>query len=136
MLRITSSVWLDSNEIQFSFIRSPGPGGQNVNKLATAVLLRFNIAKSSLPETVKARLIQVLAHRLTNQGDILIKATRFRTQERNKDDVIERLIVLLHKAAIPPKTRRKTKPTRSSVEKRLEHKKKHSKRKVLRGRVT
>lgn len=137
MLRITASCSLDCNEISFTFVRSPGPGGQNVNKLATAALLRLNIARSaSLPEAVRARLLQVLSHRLTQEGDLIIKASRFRTQERNRQDAIERLVHLLHYAAIPPKPRKKTKPTRSSIQERLNNKKKQGQRKTLRGKVS
>lgn len=134
MLRITHSVWLDLHEIELSYIRSPGPGGQNVNKLATTVLLRFNIPSSSLPEPLRERLLRVLGNKLTQHGDLLIKASRHRTQERNRQDALERLAVILGKAAIPQKVRRKTKPTRASVEKRLDRKKLKSRKKVLRGK--
>ncbi|HTM64152.1 MAG TPA: alternative ribosome rescue aminoacyl-tRNA hydrolase ArfB [Gammaproteobacteria bacterium] len=136
MLRITPSVWLDTNEISITFVRSPGPGGQNVNKVATAALLRFNIRTStSLPEDMRARLLFALAPRLTQQGDLIIKASRFRTQEMNRQDALDRLAELLQKAAIPPKPRKKTKPTRSSVQKRLEKKKLAGAKKKLRGRI-
>ncbi len=136
MLRITPTCWLDSSEISFTFVRSPGPGGQNVNKLATAALLRLNIAHSaSLPETVRARLLQVLRPRLTQQGDLIIKASRYRTQERNRQDALERLLHLLQHAATPPKPRRKTRPTRSSVQERLTRKKQQGQRKTLRGKI-
>lgn len=137
MLRITSSCWLDCSEISFTFVRSPGPGGQNVNKLATAALLRFNIAQStSLSETIRTRLLQVLSARLTQQGDLIIKASRYRTQERNRQDALERLTHLLQQAATPPKPRRKTRPTYSSVQDRLSKKKKQGQRKSLRGKVS
>jgi len=137
MLRITPTCWLDSSEIMFTFVRSPGPGGQNVNKLATAALLRLNIASSaSLPEPIRTRLLQILSHRLTQDGDLIIKASRFRTQERNRQDALDRLVHLLHHAAIPPKPRKKTKPTRSSIQERLNTKKKQGKRKSLRGKIS
>lgn len=134
MLRITSSVWLDLHEIELSYIRSPGPGGQNVNKLATSVLLRFNLPSSSLPPTLRERLSRVLANKLTQHGDVIIKASRHRTQERNRQDALDRLAALLAKAAIPQKARKKTKPTRASVERRLDKKKLKSRKKVLRGK--
>lgn len=133
MISITPNVRLDNSEIQFSFIRSPGPGGQNVNKVATAVLLRFNLAQStSLPEEMRSRLLIVLANRLTQSGEIIIKATRFRTQERNKQDALGRLQELLARAAIPPKKRKKTKPSYASKQRRLDTKKIHGKTKLLR----
>lgn len=137
MLRITSSCWLDSDEIHFSFIRAPGPGGQNVNKLATAAQLRWNIAKSaSLTEPIRTRLLSVLKHRLTQTGDLIIKASRHRTQERNRQDALQRMLTLLQHAAIPPKPRKKTKPTRTSVRKRLDSKTKQGKIKSMRGKVS
>lgn len=136
MLRITPAIWLDLNEVSITFMRSPGPGGQNVNKVATAALLRFNVRTSaSLSEHVRTRLLDVLASRLTLDGDLIIKATRHRTQERNRQDALERLADILQKAAIPPKPRRKTKPTRASVHRRLDKKKQAGKRKLLRGKV-
>ena len=135
MIKITPTIRLDIAEIQFTFIRSPGPGGQNVNKVATAVLLRFNVAQSlSLPEEVRVRLLSVLANRLTQHGDIIIKASSFRTQERNKQDALKRLQELLGRAAIPPKKRKKTKPTYASKQRRLDTKKLHVKTKSLRRR--
>ncbi len=92
MLRITQAVALDVNEIHFTYLRSPGPGGQNVNKVATTALLRFDLAHSaSLPDTLRERLLQVLGNRLTQHGELIIKASRFRTQERNRQDALERL---------------------------------------------
>jgi len=137
MLKITSNISLDENEIDYSFIRSPGPGGQNVNKVATAVQLRINIKDSpSLPEPVRNRLLQVLASKLTSHGELIIKATRYRTQERNKLDALQRLHDLLRGAAIPPKARRKTKPTLASRQRRLTKKKMTGKTKSMRGNVS
>ena len=110
-------------ELHFEYIRSSGPGGQNVNKVATAVQLRFNIRDSSLPEIIKARLAKVAAKRISNEGDLIIEAKRFRTQEQNRQDAVKRLIALLRKAFVEPKPRKKTKPTKASKEKRLATKK-------------
>jgi ribosome-associated protein len=124
MLKITNNIALHESELKFTFVASPGPGGQNVNKLATAVLLRFDLEHSpSFTEEVRQRLMLVVGNKLTLQGELLIKASRHRTQERNKQDAINRLIELLQRAAIPPKKRRKTKPSYSSVQKRLNNKK-------------
>ncbi len=132
MLRITPTLHLPLNDLHFTSIRSPGPGGQNVNKVATAILLRFNVANASLPEESRERLMHMLQHRLTSAGDLIIKANRFRTQERNKQDAIDRLVAILQAAIKSRKKRKKTKPTFSSVQKRLENKKAQGKKKSLR----
>ena len=135
MIKITEQVTLPETELVFTFIRSPGPGGQNVNKVATAVLLRFNLLTSpSLPEDLRALLVGRLANKLTQQGELIIKASRHRTQERNKLDAIERLQEQLSHAAKIVKKRRKTKPTFSSTQKRLSTKKLHGKNKSLRNK--
>jgi ribosome-associated protein len=136
MLRITQNLMLNESEITFKFIRSPGPGGQNVNKVATTVVLRLDVDQSpSLPEGVKYRLKTLAGTKLSIAGVLTIKASSYRTQERNKQDAIDRLVTLLKQAAVVPKKRRKTKPTKSSVEKRLTHKKLLGKRKLLRNKM-
>lgn len=136
MIKISPHIKLDESELKFTFIRSPGPGGQNVNKVATGVLLRFNVAQSaSLPEDVRNRLLAFVASKITREGDLIIKATRYRTQERNKQDAINRLSNFLTHAAHPPKKRKKTKPSRASVERRLTTKKLHSKNKKARSQI-
>jgi ribosome-associated protein len=135
MLIITPTLALDESEITFKFIRSPGPGGQNVNKVATTVLLRFDVyASPALSNTFKHRLKMLAGTKLTAGGILSIKASSFRTQERNKQDALDRLLELLKQAAVIPKKRRKTKPTKSSVEKRLSKKKITSKTKSSRSK--
>lgn len=135
MVMVTPDILIKRSELQISFVRSPGPGGQNVNKVATAVLLRFSVSHSpSLSEPIRLRLISLLGPKLTTQGDLIIKASRYRTQERNKQDAIERLAALLVRAAKVPKKRKKTKPTLASKERRLADKKLQSKTKALRCR--
>ena len=130
---VTPDILIKRSELQISFIRSPGPGGQNVNKVATAVLLRFNVSHSpSLSEPFRLRLINLLGPKLTTQGDLIIKANRYRTQERNKQDALDRLQALLSRATKIPKKRKKTKPTLASKERRLAGKKLQSKTKALR----
>jgi ribosome-associated protein len=128
-------ILLNESECKFTFIRAPGPGGQNVNKVASAVQLRVNIRHSpSLPEDVRARLVRLLSKRLTTQGDLLIRASRYRTQERNKQDALERLRALVRRAAVIPKKRTKTKPSYGSKLNRLAEKKLHAKTKALRSK--
>jgi ribosome-associated protein len=133
MIKVSPTVFFDGSELEFIFVRSQGPGGQNVNKVASAVQLRFNVFQSkSLPEEIRARLLLKFHNRLTHQGELIIKASRYRTQERNKQDALNRLIIILKQAAICPKKRKKTKPTKTSVERRLQNKKKKGQHKSLR----
>lgn len=133
MIKITKTLFLNESEIKINFVRASGPGGQNVNKVATAAQLRFNVLKSpNLSEEIRSRLLVLIHHNINHEGELIIKAGRYRTQERNKEDAMARLKELLRKAAILPKKRKKTKPTSASVERRLEKKKRHSKTKLLR----
>jgi ribosome-associated protein len=123
---------MDERELQIDFIRASGPGGQNVNKVATAVQLRFDVSASSLPEDVKTRLIKLAGNRLTSEGVLLIEAKRFRTQEKNREDAIQRFVELVRKSLVKPKARKKTKPTQASKEDRLKEKKKRGEIKKMR----
>lgn len=124
MLEITSSFHLDERELQFDYVRASGPGGQNVNKVATAVQLRFDVVNSpSLASDLKGRLIRLAGKRVNADGVLIIESRRFRTQEANREDAIQKFTDLLRRSLLPPKPRRKTKPTAASREKRLAQKK-------------
>lgn len=133
MIKITESIYINENDITEEFVRSSGPGGQNVNKVSTAVQLRFNVAgSSSLPDEVKNRLIKASGNRITNEGVLVINARQYRTQEKNRQDALNRLIELISKAAISPKNRKKTAPSAVAKKERLERKKRRSQVKGLR----
>lgn len=133
---VAEGVVIRAADISEAFIRSSGPGGQNVNKVATAVQLRYDAANADLPERVRERLLAIAGQRATKDGVVLIEGSRFRTQERNRVDARERLAALVAKAAEPPPPpRRKTRPTMGSVERRLKGKAGRSTVKKLRGRV-
>ena len=136
VIQITPFLRIDPGELTFEFIRASGPGGQNVNKGATAVQLRFDILhSSSLPEELKARLLKAAARRISKDGVLIIEAKRFRTQEQNRQDAVQRFFEILRKASAKPKTRKKTRPSKASKEKRLQSKRLRGKTKMGRSRV-
>ena len=132
MIEITPSLQLDEREVQIDFVRASGPGGQKVNKVATAAQLRFDVQTSSLPEEVKSRLVQLAGNRVTTEGVLLIEAKRYRTQEQNREDALQRFSDLIRRALVKPKARKKTKPTKASKEERLKEKKRRGEIKKLR----
>jgi ribosome-associated protein len=132
MIEITPFLQIDERELQIDFTRASGPGGQNVNKVATAVQLRFDVPTSSLPDDVKARLRHLAGKRMTGEGVLMIEAKRFRTQEQNREDAIQRFVELVRKALVEPKKRRKTRPSATSKEERLKEKKRRGDIKKLR----
>jgi ribosome-associated protein len=134
LLRVTDAIWLEESDLQERFVLSSGPGGQNVNKVASAVELRFDAAHSrSLTEDVRARLKALSGRRVTKDGVLVLQGHRFRDQQRNREDVRARLIDLIARAAVPPKPRKRTRPPRAAKEKRLADKRKRSMLKSLRS---
>ena len=135
MIKVTDTIQLDESEIEFDYIRASGPGGQKVNKVASAVQLRFNTYSNALPEDIRARLIELAGNKINKDGVLIIDASRFRSQDRNRQDAIDRLVALLREAVEKPKARKKTKPTAESKQRRLEDKRRQSDKKKLRGEV-
>jgi ribosome-associated protein len=133
MLRISRDLEIDEKDIEIAFVRASGPGGQNVNKLSTAAQLRFDTSRISLPADAAARLVRLAGQRMTKDGVIVIHAQRFRTQERNRSDAIDRLLELLREAMVRPTPRRPTRPTLGSKQRRLEGKRRRGDIKARRG---
>jgi ribosome-associated protein len=136
MIKVTDTIFLEDDEIKLEFVQSSGPGGQNVNKLATAVQLRFDVRRSpSLPEEVRLRLERQAGKRLSEEGILIIEARRYRSQEHKRQDAIDRLVAMIRKATEKPKPRKKTRPTTESIHKRPEAKRPRGEIKSLRRKV-
>lgn len=135
MIEVTDNIFIDESEMQFDFMRAGGPGGQHVNKVSTAVQLRFDVAGSKLPVAVKARLIALAGNRITEDGVLIISARESRSRETNKNEAIDKLVGLIKKAASPPRRRIKTKASYSARQKRIDEKKVRGGAKVMRKKV-
>ncbi len=135
MIRISNAVELPDNEVEIKATRSSGPGGQHVNKVSTAIQLRFDIAASSLPDFYKDRLLAMSHHNLTEDGQILIKVSDHRSQEKNKDEAMRKFVLMIRSATIQQKKRKPTKPTKGSKRRRLDSKKRQGEKKTMRRRV-
>lgn len=137
MIEITPDIFLDEGELKWEFVRSSGPGGQKVNKVSTAVQLRFDVIRSaSISEDVKQRLLKIGGKRVTEEGILILNARRFRSQDRNRQDALERLVELIREATEVPKLRRETKPSEASKKRRREEKRQQSAKKEMRKRPT
>ena len=136
MIVVTDLISVGDDEIELEYVQSSGPGGQNVNKVATAAQLRFNVRRSaSLPEDVRQRLERLAGKRLTDEGILIIEARRYRSQEQNRQDAIDRLVVMIRKASEKPKPRKKTRPTAEAMQKRLDEKRRRGEIKRLRRAI-
>lgn len=136
MIFVSEDISIHENSIRFLFTTASGPGGQKVNKTSSAVQLRFDVKRSpALPEDVRSRLMEIAGNRLTGDGELIIEANRYRTQEQNRQDAIERLVALIRQAEVEPKVRKPTKPSTKSKTRRLEEKRRHSETKRLRSSV-
>ncbi len=136
MIQITDDIYIPDSELQFDFIRGSGPGGQNVNKVASAVQLRFDAeASNSIPEDMKSRLNRLAGKRMTEKGELIIHAKKYRQQEQNRKDAVDRFVRLLQAAARPPRPRRRTKPSRAAKERRIQNKRQTAQKKQLRRDV-
>lgn len=136
MIEITPDIQFDENEVSWEFIRSSGPGGQNVDKVATAAQLRLDVANSpSLPDGVRRRLMRLAGNRMTESGELILTAQSHRSQARNRQEALDRLVELMREAARPPKKRKKTRPSKAAKRRRREAKRRHSQKKKLRKRI-